>query len=342
MERPIRVLVVDDFAPWRGFVRSMLERRPLLEIIGEVADGLEAVYKSQELQPDLILLDIGLPTLHGIEAARRIRELSSKSKILFTSEDRFPEMVKEALETGAGGYLLKFDAVDELLPAVEAVLQGKQFVSASLTRDDLSPGRDSQAPNDLNKKPASSGLTRRPRAGNTSRHEVAFYSDDPSLLHQFTKFAAAALTAGNAAIVIATESHRHSLLQRLRERGPDIAAAIERGRYVALDAADMLSESMRSGTLDPGRFLKVFGDFIEKMAAAGKGRPARVIVLGECGNLLWAEGNPEAAIQIEKLANQLAKEYDVDILCGYSVGCQSRIDSVFERICAEHSAVCSL
>jgi DNA-binding NarL/FixJ family response regulator len=146
LERPIRVLVVDDFTPWRDFVRSMLQRQPLLQIIAEVTDGLEAVHKSQELQPDLILLDIGLPTLNGIEAARRIRELSSKSKILFTSEDRFPEVVTEALGTGAVGYLLKFDAVNELLPAVEAVLQGKQFVSGSLTQDDLSSGMDFQAP----------------------------------------------------------------------------------------------------------------------------------------------------------------------------------------------------
>jgi DNA-binding NarL/FixJ family response regulator len=342
LERPIRVLVVDDFAPWRRFVRSMLQGQPLLQIVAEVADGLEAVHKSQELQPDLILLDIGLPTLNGVEAARRIRELSSKSKILFTSEDRFPEIVKEALETGAIGYLLKFDAVDELLPAVEAVLQGKQFVSASLTRDDLSPGMDSETPDDLTQEPASSGSAGRRRAGNTPRHEVAFYSDDLSLLHHFTKFAVAALTAGNAVIVIATESHRRGLLQRLRERGPDIAAAIERGGYVALDAADTLSRSMRSGRLDPARFLRLFGDFIEKMTAAEEGRPARVIVLGECGELLWAEGNPEAAIEIEKLANQLVKEYDVDILCAYSAGRQSRIDSVFERICAEHAAVCSL
>jgi DNA-binding NarL/FixJ family response regulator len=141
LERPIRVLVVDDYAPWRRFVCSTLQQRPELEIIGEVADGLEAVHKSKELQPDLILLDIGLPTLNGIEAARRIRELSGKSKILFTSGDLSPEIVREALATGAVGYVLKFNAVDELLPAVEAVLQGNQFVTASLTTGDL----DSQA-----------------------------------------------------------------------------------------------------------------------------------------------------------------------------------------------------
>ena len=137
--------MVDDYAPWRRFVCSTLQQRPELEIIGEVADGLEAVQKSQEFEPDLILLDIGLPTLNGIEAARRILQLSNKSKILFTSGDLSPEIVREALATGAAGYVLKFNAVDELLPAVDAVLQGKQFVTASLTTDDL----DSKAAKDL-------------------------------------------------------------------------------------------------------------------------------------------------------------------------------------------------
>jgi CheY-like chemotaxis protein len=87
-DKSVRVLVVDDFAPFRRFVCSTLEQSPHLLIVGEVADGLEAVLKAEELRPDLILIDIGLPTLNGIEAARRIRELSPKSKILFVSENR--------------------------------------------------------------------------------------------------------------------------------------------------------------------------------------------------------------------------------------------------------------
>jgi DNA-binding NarL/FixJ family response regulator len=97
-----------------------------------VADGLEAVQQAQELQPDLILLDIGLPTLHGIEAARRIREVSPASKILFVSENRSADIAEEALSTGACGYVIKSDAERELLPAIEAILAGKRFVSASL------------------------------------------------------------------------------------------------------------------------------------------------------------------------------------------------------------------
>jgi DNA-binding NarL/FixJ family response regulator len=130
--KSVRVLVVDDFEPFRRFVCSTLEQRPNLQIVGEVTDGLEAVQKADKLQPDLILLDIGLPTINGIEVARRIREFSPASKILFVSEVRSPEIAEEALNTGAGGYVVKSDAAGELLPAVKAVLEGKRFISASL------------------------------------------------------------------------------------------------------------------------------------------------------------------------------------------------------------------
>jgi DNA-binding NarL/FixJ family response regulator len=90
------------------------------------------VEQAKALQPDLILLDIGLPIINGIEAARRIREVSPLSKILFVSESRSPEIAEEALKTGANGYVVKSDAATELLPAIKAVLEGKRFISASL------------------------------------------------------------------------------------------------------------------------------------------------------------------------------------------------------------------
>jgi DNA-binding NarL/FixJ family response regulator len=127
-----RVLVVDDYEPWRHFVSAALRSQPELEIIGQVSDGAEAVRQARELRPDLILLDIGLPTINGIEAARRIRECTPQSKILFVSENRSPDIAEEALATGAGGYLVKSYASSELLPAIKAVLEGKRFVSASL------------------------------------------------------------------------------------------------------------------------------------------------------------------------------------------------------------------
>ena len=129
---PIRVLVVDDHEPFRRFACSTLGKRPNLEMIGEASDGLEAVRKAEELRPDLIVLDIGLPSLNGIEAARRIRKLSPSSKILFLSQVSSAEVVQEALSSGAMGYVVKAYAGGELLDAVEAVLRNEQFVSSTL------------------------------------------------------------------------------------------------------------------------------------------------------------------------------------------------------------------
>ena len=126
------MLVVDDYEPWRQYCLTFLPQQQGLHIVGEVSDGLEAIHKAEELQPDLILLDIGLPTLNGIQAARRIRTVSPSSKILFVSENRSADLAEEAFRTGAGGYVLKSDAGSELLPAITAVLEGKRFVSASL------------------------------------------------------------------------------------------------------------------------------------------------------------------------------------------------------------------
>jgi DNA-binding NarL/FixJ family response regulator len=97
-----------------------------------LSDGLEAAQKAEELQPDLILLDLGLPGLNGIEAARQIRKCAPRSRILFVSENRTREVVDAALDTGALGYILKSDARMELLLALDAVLHGKRHVSAKV------------------------------------------------------------------------------------------------------------------------------------------------------------------------------------------------------------------
>src|SRR5580700_1259690 len=124
----VRVLVVEDFEPFRRFVCSRVGDTSELQVICEVSDGLEAVQKAEELHPDLILLDIGLPSLNGIEAARRIRKLSPESKILFVSQETSADAVREALRLGAHGYIVKTDARRELLEGVDAVLRGGQFV----------------------------------------------------------------------------------------------------------------------------------------------------------------------------------------------------------------------
>jgi len=137
LEQPeFRVLVADDFEPWRNYACSELRKRDGAYSVQQTADGLETVQRAHELQPDLILLDISLPKMHGIDAARQIRSKCPKSKILFVSEDRSLDIVREALSTGARGYVVKSDG-SELLAAVEAVRQGRFFVSKSLAKYSL-------------------------------------------------------------------------------------------------------------------------------------------------------------------------------------------------------------
>jgi DNA-binding NarL/FixJ family response regulator len=131
MTQTARIILVDDFKPWRRFVASLLQGNPDWEVICEASDGLEAVQKAEEFQPDLIVLDIGLPKLNGIEAAASIRELAPGSKIVFLSENRDSEIAAVALSAGGHGYVVKSDGANELLMAIETVLHGKRFVSST-------------------------------------------------------------------------------------------------------------------------------------------------------------------------------------------------------------------
>ncbi len=144
----VRALVVDDFERFRRFVASVLQELPTVQVICEASDGLEAVQKAEELQPDLIVLDIGLPKLNGLEAARQIRQLSPNSKILFLSQESSAEVVQEALGFRAFAYVVKSDAGSELLTSVKAVLRGEKFVSGRFAGRDSAgtsdaPGRES-------------------------------------------------------------------------------------------------------------------------------------------------------------------------------------------------------
>jgi len=125
----VRILVVDDFEMFRQFVVEVLRKRPELQVVGEASDGLEALHKAVELRPDLILLDIGLPSLNGIEVARQMRSLVSESKIIFLTQEFSSDVVQEALNLGALGYVTKSMVLADLFAAVETVLAGMTFVS---------------------------------------------------------------------------------------------------------------------------------------------------------------------------------------------------------------------
>ena len=299
--RPLRILIAEDFAPFRRFARAAIQQRAFQ--IDEAADGLEAVQKAGALQPDLILLDISLPKLDGFEVAKEVRRLAPHARILFVSQESSSDIVRMALSLGARGYVQKVSAATDLLVAIDAVLRGRRFVSSSVAFTE--PAADAPAPR---------------------HHEILFCPDDAAFIDGFTRFIAAALTAADAAIALATKSRQRRLLLELHTQGVDVESAIERGTYLSFDA-DVAP--------DPNRFLEAIDGARAAAAAAGNAHP-RVAFCGERAGRLWAAGRTAEAVQLEQFCSELPHE--VDILCAYPLP-RTKEDQALTRICAEHTVV---
>jgi MEDS: MEthanogen/methylotroph, DcmR Sensory domain len=192
----------------------------------------------------------------------------------------------------------------DLLPAIDAVLRGIEFVSDGLLCEALA---DRQS--DL-------------------RHEILFCGDEETLLHGLTQFIAGALSAGNAAIVWATESHREAIVWRLRVQGVDVDAAFRQGIYIGSDVSERA---------DRMQLLQVIRRLSEAASKAGQKHP-RVAICGERAGRLWAEGRVDEALRLERLWNELAKSHDLDILCSYPLPCGPEDDGALQSISAEHTA----
>ena len=326
----VRTLVVDDHERWCRHVCSVLKTQPELQVIGEVSDGLEAVHKAQEVQPDLIQLDIGLPTLNGIEAARRIRELSPQSKILFITQETSADVVQVALATGARGYVVKTDAGSELVAALEAVLQGETYVSTRFAARDLTEVSDPGA-----------GLPL--RSVHEQGHVVQFYTDDAVLLDGLGALLGATLAANESAVAVMTKSHRTGLEKRLIAQGIDTREAMKNGRFAIFDADQALSQFMDAVGPSRERFLLQFGNIVRRAEAAAlvKGRP--VVVFGEMVAVLWARKKYDAAIRLEELWNELSRTCLFYLCCAYPASGfgGTMKGEPYATICNQHSEVVS-
>jgi DNA-binding NarL/FixJ family response regulator len=305
-----KILVVEDYSPLRQLICLTLQQREFQVI--EASDGLEAVKKAEELQPDLVLMDIGLPKLNGIEAAKRIRRFAPGAKLLFVSQESDSDLVQETYRLGGRAFVHKSLAMTDLLPAIQAVLSGTPFVSRGLQFNESADAHN--------------------------RHEVQFYANDSVFLSSAARFIADSLKVANATIVLATKPHREGLVQRLNAEGIDTDGAIQQGTYISLDAADTLSTIMVEGVPDAARFSAALCGLIESAAKVAQTEHPRIAILGECVGLLYAEGSPDAAISLEKIGNDLIKTQEVDILCAYPLRSQND-DRALNRICAEHTAV---
>ena len=305
--------MVDDHAPWRQQIAALLQKTEEWLVIGEAADGPEAVAMAAAAVPDLILLDLELPSLSGIDTAARIFAANPSSHILYLTGHSSWEVVEAALVGGARGYVVKPYAALELLPAMAAVGAGRRFVSAVLG------GRA----------PSACGQP------TPHVHEAAFHQNDRTLLAEYKAFAAAALSRGKAVIGAGDAARRHALVDGLRLRGIDIACAIEEGRFRMLDTVEMLRPMMVDGMPDETRFWEGAMPLALRAARASRQDPPAIAAFGDSAQSLYHDGNIEGAIRLEQLWDDFARTVNAEIFCGYVGRLEQR---AFDVIRSTHTA----
>ena len=321
MEEINRILVVDDYEPWRRHLASTLGNSSRWQIVGDAADGPEAVAKAIELRPDVILLDVGLPTLNGIEAARRILAHDPNLRVLFISEHQSWEVAEAALCSGARGYLCKSDSGRELSPALDAIVDGRRFVAARFGGR-VSDNRSADG------------------SRNTRRHEAMYYVEQEQLLDEWASVAETTLNTDATFLLLATDAHRQQLRAMLERRGVNVGNAIGEGRYVSFTVDECLSKFMVGDRLDEARFWSAVTSLMLRIVQASNAEQPHAVACGECAPTLCVQGNAEAAVRLEQLWDEVTRTYSLDTFCAYaSDGCRCDDPSnVFEQVRAAHTA----
>ncbi len=132
--KPVRVLIVDDHPIFRAGMRMVLKDEPEVEIVGEGTNGQEALRKAAELQPDVLVLDVNLPDMNGLEVTKRLHASGASAKVLILTVHNDSQMIFSLLEAGASGYVLKDDTLEMLVPAIQAVAHGETWLSSRIAK----------------------------------------------------------------------------------------------------------------------------------------------------------------------------------------------------------------
>jgi DNA-binding NarL/FixJ family response regulator len=318
-----RVLVVDDYEPWRRHIEASLRGQPHWQIVGEAGDGLEAIATARAVRPDLVLLDVGLPGVNGIQAAGQIRAVDPDVPILFISEHRSWDIVQAAMRAGGSGYVVKAEVGHDLATAMDAVIEGRRFVSAGPLEQVFAKAGDERK-------------DARPRC-----HEAAVYPDEAALLNHYERFAATALEAGEGAVVVASGARLEAMAQRLRARGVDVDGARREGRYLPADLDETVGACMSEDRLDEQQFRLVATGLLMRTAGATISDRPRVAAMGDGAALVLETGGLDEATRFEHLWSELADTYHIDVLCGYLTAApgDGEYHTALQQLCTHHTAL---
>ena len=308
-----RVLVVEDHEPFRRALCGLLRQRPDVQIVGEADDGIDAIRQAEALRPDVVMLDIGLPTVSGIEVGDRIRASMPDARLMFVTNESSLDIVEHVYKRGAHGFVYKPRAQRDVLRVFESIVRGSRFVSGGLERVERG---DSLA---------------------SHRHHALFYSDDATLFSVFIRFVGEALDAGKAVTILLSEHHERVLRQRLELSYAGFDRALREKRYIPVSIREVVTSVMVDGSPDPGRFEAAAEDLVT--IAAQCATNGKVAAAGDCSSTIWAEGHVGAALQFEHLWDQVAQRYEIDTLCAYPLIARNESQRIVRNLCAEHTEV---
>jgi DNA-binding NarL/FixJ family response regulator len=307
----VEILIVDDHERFRRTLRSFVESQPEYRVCGEAGDGIDAIEKVRRLRPDIVLMDISMPRMNGLDAAQVIRNESPNCCVILVTQNSANIAREQARRVEAQGFVTKSDVSRDLLPTMGRVAMGKSSrLDSKKTEHRASPEEaDGIAPNQEEPWWGLLGSAA-PRD-----HIVQLYQDQQFLNRAVCRFAAAAIANGEGVILVPTVAHWDTFRPRLESEGIDVKAAEKRGQLTIVDADNLLPTFMRGGMPDSPVFLGLAANVITQ--AHGDGRYPKVRWWGEMVNILWERGDCAASMNLEDLFDKLAHEQDIAIFCSF-------------------------
>jgi DNA-binding NarL/FixJ family response regulator len=281
--RALRVLIADDHAAVRRGLRSVIESGRQWSVCGEASDGVEAVDLATQLRPDVVLIDLTMPHLNGLEAARRIRGELPDAQVFVLTTHEFDELDEAVRRTGASGVVVKSEADHSLVAAMESLRPRRAAIHLA-------------------------GST-----VNGHRHIAAFFHSAEERYRVLASFIGEGLETGERALHIIDPPDRETHLRQLRERGLDVDGAEGRGQLVLVPWAETY---LRGGQFDLHAMLELVGELVDTGAAQGYPLTRAV------AHMEWAAPEVEGVadlVEYEARLNDLLAVYDDVVICAYDL-----------------------